>query len=75
MKTSKEKTISKPKKTIEARKATENKKVTTSKSGPSEDAIREKAKEVYQNRIDNEVYGTAENDWIKAEKLLRSTTK
>ena len=73
MKTSKAKAISKPKKTSEVGKAVKSNKVTTSKSGPSEKEIREKAKEIYHERIDRGEYGTAEDDWLKAEELLRSS--
>lgn len=71
MKTSKAKTISKPKKTSKSGAAVKNKKVTTSKSQPSEEEIREKAMEIYNQRIEHEEYGTPEDDWLEAEKLLK----
>jgi hypothetical protein len=37
---------------------------------PTEDEIREKANEIYLQRIDRGEHGTAEDDWIEAEKLL-----
>jgi aconitase A len=75
MKTSKEKTISKPKKTSTVGKSVKGKKVTTIKSGPSEEEIREKAKEVYHERIARGEYGTAEDDWLEAEGFLRGSTE
>jgi hypothetical protein len=39
---------------------------------PSEDEIREKAKEIYHQRISRGEYGTAADDWNNAEKLLKS---
>lgn len=75
MKTSKTKTISKLKKTSEAGKAVKGKKVTTGKSRPGEEEIREKAKEIYHERIARGEHGTAEDDWLKAEKLLRGSKK
>jgi hypothetical protein len=71
MKTSNAKAISKPKKTSEAGKAVKSRKVTTSKSGPSEEEIREKAKEIYHLRIERGEDGTTVDDWLKAEELLR----
>ena len=73
MKTSKAKAISKQKKISEAGEAVKSKKVTTSKSGPSEEEIREKAKEIYHQRIDRGEHGTALDDWHKAEELLRGS--
>jgi hypothetical protein len=73
MKTSKGKAPSKPKKTSETSKAVINKKVAATKSGPSEEEIREKAKEIYQQRIDRGENGTELNDWLKAEELLKGS--
>jgi hypothetical protein len=75
MKTTKTKTISKPKKTTEAGKTIKNKKVTIVKSGPSEEEIREKAKEIYNERVARGIHGTAEQDWLKAEQLLAGSKK
>jgi len=75
MKTSKEKTISRPKKTSEAGEAVKSKKITASKYEPSEAEIREKAKEIYNQRIEREEYGTAEDDWLEAEEFLRDSTE
>jgi hypothetical protein len=71
MKTSKAKTIGKLKKISEAGGAVKSKKVTASKSKSSEEKIREKAKEIYHERIVRGEHGTAEDDWLKAEELLR----
>jgi len=51
MKTSKTKAVNRPKKTSESREAVKSEKVSTSKSGPSEEEIRKKAKEIYHERI------------------------
>ena len=48
------------------------KKVDPGKSAPTEEQIREKAKEIYHQRLLRGEYGTAQEDWIKAEKLLKS---
>lgn len=73
MKTSKAKAINRPKKTSEVRGALKSKKGTTGKSGPSEEEIRKKAKEIYHERIARGEHGTALDDWLKAEELLRSS--
>ena len=70
MKTSKTKTISKPKKTSGAGKESKRKKVTASKYIPSEKEIRKKADEIYYERIARGEHGTAIDDWHKAEELL-----
>jgi hypothetical protein len=59
------------------------KSVTTSKTGkvrkpkavsssPDENEIRVKAQELYNDRIFRGEHGTAEDDWLKAERLLKS---
>jgi hypothetical protein len=73
MKTSKAKTISKPKKPSKAGKASKPKRVTTSKSIPSEEEIRKKADEIYYERIARGEHGTAIDDWHKAEELLKGS--
>lgn len=75
MKTSKVKTISRPKKASEARNVGKSQKVTINKSGPSEEETREKANDNYHERIARREHGTADDDWFKAEKLLRSSTE
>jgi hypothetical protein len=67
---SKSKVTSKLMKTSVAGEAVKNKKITGSKSRPGEDEIREKAKEIYLQRIKLGEHGTALDDWQKAEKLL-----
>jgi hypothetical protein len=71
MKTSKEK--SKPKKTSKVKEVVKNKKVKITKQGPTEEEIRDKAMEIYQQRINRGEHGTAENDWLEAEKSLRDS--
>jgi hypothetical protein len=75
MKTSKAKTISKPKNTPVTGKEVTSQKVTAIKSGPGEEEIRVKAKEIYHERIARGEHGTPENDWIKAEQLLKGSKK
>ena len=75
MKTSKTQTISKPKKTPVTGKAVTNKKATVSKREPTEEEIRAKAKEIYHERIAHGEHGTPENDWHKAEQLLKGSKK
>ena len=70
MKTSKGMISSKPKKTSEAGKTVKSKKVTISKSEPGEEEIREKAREIYYERIARGEHGNAESDWNEAKKLL-----
>jgi RAB protein geranylgeranyltransferase component A len=60
IKTTKSKTVSKPKKTSGA-----------GKNVPSEEEIREKAREIYYERISRGEKGTPEGDWKEAEELLR----
>jgi hypothetical protein len=72
MKTSKT-TSSKPKKASEAGEATKSKKVTSKTSAPSEDEIREKAREIYYERIARGEHGTPEDDWHEAEEILRGS--
>ena len=71
MKTQKEKVVSKTKKT--AVKAATPKKTRTSnmKVTPSEDEIREKAREIYYERIARGEHGTPEDDWHEAESILK----
>jgi hypothetical protein len=71
MKTTKGKTISKPKKTSTATKTTAKKKPATAKYVPTEDEIREKAREIYYERISRGEHGTPEADWREAEELLK----
>jgi hypothetical protein len=73
MKTSKTNAISKPKTTSVAGKAVKSKKVSSSKSEPSDEEIRNKAREIYYERIARGEHGTPENDWLEAEKLLKGS--
>ncbi len=41
------------------------------KPAPAEDEIRKKAEEIYRERIARGEYGTAEDDWTKAENILK----
>jgi hypothetical protein len=50
-----------------------SKKIAGIKSRPSDKDIREKANEIYLQRIDRGEHGTAHNDWIEAEKFLTSS--
>ena len=75
MKTSKAKVAGRPKKTSETKKAVKSKKVSTSKSEPGEAEIREKAKEIYHQRIARGENGTPLDDWFKAEDLLKGSKK
>jgi hypothetical protein len=71
MKTSKPKTTSKPRKTSVANKTSKKKSVSSAKYVPSEDEIREKAREIYYERIARGEHGTPEDDWREAEALLK----
>ncbi len=73
MKTSKAKVTSKPKKTSGTRAAVKEKRVPARKSMPTEDEIRIKAQEIYNQRISHGEYGNALDDWRKAEELLRNS--
>ena len=73
MKTTKAKAIVKPKKTTDAGKALKSKKVASGKYVPSEEEIREKAREIYYERIARSEHGTPEADWREAEELLRGS--
>ena len=71
--TTKAKTVSKPKKTSDTAKTVKEKKVASAKYVPSEDEIREKAREIYYERIARGEHGTPEGDWREAEELLRGS--
>jgi hypothetical protein len=73
MKTSKVKTISKPKKSSKVGNVVRSKKVTASKYIPNEEEIRKKADEIYHQRIARGEHGTAIDDWHKAEELLKGS--
>lgn len=65
----------KPKKTAATVKTTVTEKVTSRKTGPTEEQIRKKAEELYHERMARGEHGTPEDDWHKAEKLLKGTKK
>jgi hypothetical protein len=73
MKTTKAKPVSKPKKAADAGKTLKKKQVTTGKNIPTEDQIREKAREIYYERISRGEHGTPEADWREAEELLKGS--
>jgi hypothetical protein len=73
MKTNKATTVGKTKKTSDAGKTIKKKKVTTGKYVPSEEEIREKAREIYYERISRGEHGTPEGDWREAEELLKGS--
>ena len=69
--TTKSKVISKPGKTSGTDNSLKNKNNPTRSTQPTEEQIREKAKEVYHERLKRGEYGTALDDWHTAEKLLK----
>jgi hypothetical protein len=73
MKTTKTKTVSKPKKASDPAKTAKPKKTTAGKYVPTEDEIREKAREIYYERIARGEHGSPENDWREAEQLLKGS--
>ena len=73
-KTTKGTAVGRPKKAAGSGKPSAEKKV-TAKSAPTEDQIRKKAEEIYHERIARGIYGTPEDDWHKAEQLLKGSTK
>jgi hypothetical protein len=75
MKTAKTTAAGKPKSTSASTKATRSKSVSATRKGPSEDDIRAKAKEIYNERIAKGEHGTAEGDWHKAEAILAGKKK
>ena len=68
-----------PKVTKQPAKPTKNKvakkpgKINSKKFDASEEKIREKAMEIFQQRIENGIYGTAEDDWLQAEKYFKNS--
>jgi hypothetical protein len=73
MKTTKANAVSKPKKTTDAGKGLKKKKITTGKNVVTEEEIREKAMEIYYERIARGEHGTPESDWHEAEELLKGS--
>ena len=64
-------TIVKAKKPAASAKAGTTKKARISKSILNEDDVRAKAQEIYNDRISKGISGTPEEDWLKAEGLLK----
>jgi hypothetical protein len=64
-------TVGRPKKAASDGNTARGKKVNPPKPAPTEDEIRKKAEEIYHERIARGEYGTAEDDWQKAEKILK----
>jgi hypothetical protein len=54
----------------EAKPVRKKKSTVKEKTPPTEEAIREKAREIYFERIARGEHGTAEDDWKEAEELL-----
>ena len=75
MKTQKFKANTEQKKASNSGEADRGKNVTASKYQPREEEIREKAKEIYLERIARGEHGTSMDDWAKAEKLLKEGKK
>jgi hypothetical protein len=73
MKTTKAKTISKTKKTTKAGEAVKKKKVAVIKHIPTDEEIRNKAYEIYHQRIARGEHGNASDDWLKAVELLKNS--
>jgi hypothetical protein len=71
MKTSKSKTVSKPKKTSGVTKTVKSKKATGRKSVLNEEEIRKKANEIFMERMAHGEHGNAFDDWHKAEEILK----
>ena len=70
-KTTKETTTTRKKKTTASVKPAKERKARVPKPEPTEEQIRKKAEEIYFERIARGEYGTAEEDWHKAERLLK----
>jgi hypothetical protein len=69
MKTTKPKAAATKKTTAES-KTPRKKKASPVKAMPGEEEIREKAREIYFERIARGEHGTPEDDWREAEELL-----
>ncbi len=71
MKTSK--TTSKAERTSKNSGVVKSKQVIINSYSPDEEEIRERALEIYNQRIERGEQGTPENDWFEAENFLRET--
>lgn len=65
--------INKTARTSKDKETIKNKKEIVHKPLPSESEIREKANDIYLQRIERGEDGSAENDWIEAEKYLKDS--
>jgi hypothetical protein len=70
MKTTKTKTVRQTKTKTSDGKTSKTRKTSAGKYIPTEDEIREKAREIYFERIARGEHGTPEDDWKEAEELL-----
>ena len=68
---SKAKTTSKIKKAVTDTKTVRVRKSKSASSLPDEHDVRLKAQEIYNDRIFRGEHGSAEEDWLKAERLLK----
>jgi hypothetical protein len=68
---SKAKTTSKNKKAVTDTKTVRVRKSKSTSSLPGENDIRLKAQELYNDRIFRGEHGSAEEDWLNAERLLK----
>ena len=64
------KSISKSKKNTEVKDPVQNKNIIAINHGTTEEDIREKANEIYLHRVELGEEGTAETDWLEAEKYF-----
>jgi len=64
---------SKPKNTSKGIKPVENKKIAENKTTHTDEEIRQKANELYFQRIERGEHGSAEQDWINAAKALEES--
>lgn len=69
------KTTANPKKSTSASTAAKPKKVTPSKPEPDEEAVRQKAHQIYLDRMSRGESATPEEDWDKALKALKKSKK
>jgi hypothetical protein len=67
----KTKSNSTEKKPVAASKASKTKKIAATGTTPGESEIRLKAQEIYIDRISRGEPGTPEDDWLRAERLLK----
>lgn len=69
---SNEKAKGKEKKTSASSKPVKVKSAKAGTKVPTDDDVRAKAQDIYNERIIRGEHGTAEKDWLEAERLLRS---